>query len=291
MQIEIIFLGTGSGIPTIKRSHPAILINYNGDYLLFDCGENCQIGLQKAKVSPLKINRIFITHWHADHFAGLIPLIETMHLLKREKPLYIYAPDASEFVDSILDMSYWSAGFELIAKNVSDFKKIFSSKKYDIFSMPVKHSVPSFGYIFREKGRWNINMQKAREYGLSGKELQVLKENRKINKNGRNIKLKDVADYTKGRKIIYSGDTEIYEEVFKKASGSVLIHDSTFIDEGRHKHSSAIDVATLAKNYKVKKLILTHFSRRYKNMSVFKKAIVPIFKNVIFAEDGMRVFI
>ncbi len=286
--IEIRFLGTGSGIPTLKRGQPSILIIYNGEYLLFDCGENCQIGLQKIKVSPLKINNIFISHWHADHFAGLLPLIETMHLLNRSKPLYVYGPDASAFIEEMMELSYWGTGFELIGKDVSGFEKILSAENYEIFSIPVKHSVPSSGYIFKEKGKWNINMEKARKFGLKRGELQKLKKDGKL--VGRKvIRLADVADFTEGRKIIYSGDTEVCESLFREAFGSVVIHDSTFLENGKHSHASAIEVANLAKKYKVKKLILTHFSRRYEDMSEFRKVVKSIFKNVVIARDGMRV--
>ena len=105
--IEITFLGTVSGIPSKDRNHPAIAVEYYGESketLLFDCGEGTQKQLMFAGISFMKIDKIFITHWHADHFAGLIPLLATMNLEKRMKPLQIFAPDAERFVSNIMDM-------------------------------------------------------------------------------------------------------------------------------------------------------------------------------------------
>lgn len=287
--INITFLGTGSGIPTISRHNPAILLKYQGDYLLFDCGEACQIALQKIKVSPVRIKRIFITHWHADHFAGLLPLIETLHLSNRKEPLEVYGPEASRFVDAIVELSYWGIGFEIkpINVNLEEVEKIYSDE-YEIYSIPVKHSVPAVGYLFKEKDHWKIDMKKAKKYGLQGKILSDLKEVGGIKFKNKIIKIEDIGFMKKGRKIIYSGDTEPCKKLFKLAKDSLMIHDSTFIEPFPERpHSSAVEIAKLAKEYKVKKLVLTHFSKRYKTISL--KTIKPIFKNTVAAKDLMKI--
>lgn len=295
MPIEIIFLGTGSGVPTLQRNQPAILLNYNGDYILFDCGEGCQLAMQKAKISPMKIKRICISHWHADHFSGLLPLIETMHLFGRTEKLEIYGPEASRFIDSLLELSYLGFGFEIETKDAGtdDKEKIFSGTDYGIFSLPAKHSVPAVSYLFAEKDKWNIDMKKAKRLGLSGHILQDLKEKEKIKFKGKIIKIGDIARLTAGRKIIYSGDTEPSENLFKERP-DLLIHDGTFVEEDEIKtysHSNAEEVARLAKKYKIKRLVLTHLSRRYKTEKPLLDAVRPIFKNAIVAKDGMRIVI
>lgn len=289
--IEITFLGTGAAVPTPKRSHPAIILHYGGEYVLFDCGEGTQLQLQKAKISPLKISKIFITHWHADHFAGLLPLIETLHLEKRKEPLEIYGPDASKFIDAIIELSYWSIGFDIIAKDVSPNNKIFENNLFEISTVRTKHSVPSVGYCFKERDHIHIDVKKAAKFGLEGKDLKEIRESGKIKTNKGLVKLEDISKITPGRKIIYSGDTTISPELFKKARGiDLLIHDGTFIDkiEGRE-HASARDVARLAKQSDVKKLILTHISKKYKNDKEINKVVKGIFKNTIVAEDLMMV--
>ena len=112
--LEIVFLGTGSGIPSKRRNHAAIWLRYEGETLLWDCGEGTQRQLLKAGINFMKIDRIFITHWHADHWAGLIGLIQTMNLEKRRKALHIYGPDAERFVGDILDLDYWGPRFRVV---------------------------------------------------------------------------------------------------------------------------------------------------------------------------------
>src|SRR2546428_4314550 len=151
--LEITFLGTVSGIPTRDRNHPAIILEYYGeqkDTLLFDCGEGTQRQLLIAGINFMDIDKIFITHWHADHFAGLIPLIQTMNLEKRRKPLKIFGPEAERFVSDIVDLGYFGLRFEIEAINLpfegSDATKIFEAEDYEVLSIPVLHTVPAVAY-------------------------------------------------------------------------------------------------------------------------------------------------
>jgi len=293
--INITFLGTGAAIPSPRRHHAAILLHYGPDYFLFDCGEGTQLQMEKARVSPMKISKIFITHWHADHFAGLLPMIETLHLSRKEKPLEVYGPEASRFIDSIVELSYWGIGFEIIPKDFDEEKeleKIVETDKYEIYAIKVKHSVPTVGYCFKEKDHWNIDVKKAEKFGLEGKQLKKIKERGKIKVGNKTIKLEQIAIKKLGRKIVYSGDTEPCKELFEMArEADLLIHDGTFVElpDFERPHSSAVEVAKLAKKYKVKKLVLTHLSRRYKTTREILDAVKPIFKNVIVAEDMMKI--
>lgn len=293
--INITFLGTGAAVPTLKRRHAAILFQYGGDYFLFDCGEGTQLQMEKARVSPMKLSKMFITHWHADHFAGLLPMIESLHLSRRTEPLEVYGPEASRFIDAIIELSYWGVGFGIKARDVDEEKeveKIVDNDKYEIYSIRVKHSVPTVGYCFKEKDHWHIDVKKAKKYGLEGKQLKVIKNEGKIKVGKRTIKLEQIAIRNEGRKIVYSGDTIPCRQLFEMAEGAdLLIHDGTFIElpSLERPHSSAIEVAKLAKKYKVKKLVLTHISRRYKNGKEVLDAVKPIFKNAIVAEDLMKI--
>lgn len=293
--INITFLGTGAAIPSLKRRHAAILFHYGPDNFLFDCGEGTQLQMEKARVSPMKLSKIFITHWHADHFAGLLPMVESLHLSRRKEPLEIYGPEASRFIDAIVEMSYWGIGFDIKAHDFDEEKeieKLIDNDKYEIYAIKVIHSVPAVGYCFKEKDHWNIDVKKAKKYGLEGKKLKVIKENGEIKVGKKIIKLEQIAIKKTGRKIVYSGDTEPCKALFEMAKNAdLLIHDGTFIElpDLERPHSSAVEIAKLAKRYKVKKLILTHLSRRYKSTKEVLDAVEPIFKNVIVAEDLMKV--
>jgi ribonuclease Z len=204
--INITFLGTGAAIPTLKRRHAAILFQYGGDYFLFDCGEGTQLQMEKVKVSPMKLSKIFITHWHADHFAGILPMIESLHLSRKKEPLEVYGPEASRFIDALIELSYWGIGFEIKAKDIDEEKnveKIVDNERYEIYAIGVKHSVPTVGYCFKEKDHWKIDVKKAKKYGLEGKILREIKEKGKVKFNNKIVKLEQIATKKEGRKIVY----------------------------------------------------------------------------------------
>jgi len=292
--IDLFFLGTGSGIPSLERHHPAILFRRAGEHFLFDCGEAAQLGLERAKISPMKISRIFISHWHADHFAGLLPLIETLHMSKRTEPLHIYGPEATRFVDALLELSYWGVGFEIRVTEcpVDKPELILKGDNYDVYSVPVNHSVPAVGYLFKEKSHWTIDMAKAKAAGLGpSHDLQILKDSGELKTGKRTVYLKDIAKEKPGRSVAYSGDTLAHEPFFNFVQGcDLLIHDGTFIEPFPERaHADVKEVATLANRYKIKRLILTHISHRYRDTIEMTKVAKKIFKNVVVAEDNMKV--
>jgi len=171
--IIITFLGTVSGIPSLRRNHSAIALEYFTDYrdvLLFDCGEGTQKQLMKSGISFMQINKIFISHWHADHFAGLIPLIQTMNLENRKKQLTIYGPEAEKFVSDIVDLGYFGLRFPVKAINVpfegSEISLVHETEDYEILSIPVYHSVPTVAFCLKEKDKWNIDEDKLRKLGI-----------------------------------------------------------------------------------------------------------------------------
>ena len=295
--INITFLGTGAAIPSLSRRHPAILLQYKGDYILFDCGEGTQTQLQKARISPMKISKIFISHWHADHFAGLLPLIESLHLSRRKEPLDVYGPEASRFIDSIIELSYWGIGFQVRPHDTDEEKeveKIFENDSFEIFAIKVKHSVPAFGYCFKERDSWNIDVRKAKKFGLAGMKLKEIKEKGKIKVKNKIVKLEQVAKRRVGRKIVYSGDTMPCKELFEfSREADLMIHDGTFAEpiSIERPHSSALETAKLAKKYKIKKLVLTHLSRRYKTSDEVLRIAKSVFDNTVVASDMMRIIL
>jgi len=294
--LEIVFLGTSSGIPTKRRNHAAIWLRSDKDCMLWDCGEGTQRQLMSAKLSFMKINRIYITHWHADHWAGLLAMLLTMNLEKRKNDLHIYGPEAERFVGDILDLGYFGQGFRVIAHDVpyegSEAASIFKTNEFEILSTPVKHTIPAVGYCFKERDRWNVNLKKAAKFGLKqGPLIGKLKKFGAIELNGKTIKLADVADLRKGIKAVYSGDTKPCKNLDNLArDADVLIHDATFETERADKmHSGAREAAKTAKQAGVEKLILTHFSRRYVDVKPLLEEARKVFKNTMVAEDFMKI--
>jgi len=295
--LEIVFLGTGSGIPTPRRNHPAIYLSYDKFACLFDCGEATQLQLFKARINYMRIDHIFITHWHADHWLGLIGLLQTMNLEKRRKPLYIYGPEAERFIADILDLDYYGISFRIIAKSLpfegNELTKVYETKDFEILSIPVVHSVPAVAYCFKEKDRINVDIKLAEKlYGLKqGPLVGRLKELGKIMFKGKLIKLEDVSKIRKGFKIVYSGDTFPCDNIVKISNNAdVLIHDATFEDKKVERmHSGAINAAEIAKKANARLLILTHFSRRYLIEKELEEKAKKIFENTIAAKDFMKI--
>ena len=299
--IEITFLGTGSAIPSKTRNHPAIALEYYGEQketILFDCGEGTQKRLMEAGISFMKIDKIFITHWHADHFAGLIPLIQTMNLEKRKKVLKIFGPEAERFVSDIIDLGYFGLRFPIEAINV-DFegdiiKKIENSEEYEIYSIPVLHTVPAVAFCFKEKEKWNIDKEKLKKMNLHGgmwlKKIKALGE---AEFKGKKVKLEEIASKRSGLKIVYTGDTKPCENVVKISKGvDLLIHDSTFLESEDSKtksHANVKEAAKIAKDANVKQLILTNISRRYTSTKEMEIEAKKIFPNSKVAFDLMKV--
>ncbi len=294
--LEIVFLGTGSGIPSKRRNPASIWLRYEDESMLWDCGEGTQRQMMLYKVSFMKVSRIFITHWHADHWAGLIGLMQTMNLESRKDNLYIYGPEAERFVGDILDLDYWGPRFKIIPKNVpfegDEPNVVYMSKKFEINSIPVNHTVPAVAYLFREKDTWNVDIKKAEElYGLTqGPAVGRLKKYRVIRFRGQKVSLEDVGILTPGIKIVYTGDTRSCKNLEKICNeADLLIHDATFMDEKENRmHSGAKEAAKLANKCKVKELMLTHFSRRYQDVKPLRDEAKKTFLKTKIAEDGMR---
>lgn len=299
MMIVITFLGTVSGIPSKKRSHPAIVLEYYSEEketLLFDCGEGTQRQLQIADISFMDIDKIYITHWHADHFAGLLPLIATMNLEKRMKELKIFGPEAEKFVNLIMELGYFGSRFPVKAIDVpftgNEINVIDETEKYKILSIPVHHTVPAVAYCFKENDKWSIDLDKLKKMGLRrGRWLKKLKRDGKAEYRGMLVNIEDVAKLKRGLKVVYSGDTKPCDNILiLSKDADLLIHDSTFLEEEETKaHADVTQAAKIAKKAKVKQLILTHISRRYTDVRELEEKARKVFPASRVAYDLMKI--
>ena len=258
-QIEVTFLGTTAAIPTKHRNHAAIYIRYQSEneYMcLFDCGEGTQRQIFSAGLNFMRINDIFITHWHADHFAGLLGLVQTMNMEDRKKDLNIFGPEAGKFVPTLMTLGYGTKGFHVAHNNVefegTRLSTLLETDEFMICSMPMKHSIPAVAYAFVEKDRIKIDKEKAHALGLppKGEIYRQIKEKGSVVFKGSTIALEDLALVEKGKKIVYSGDTLINNNMLALArNADLLIHDATFLEKDREsgqKHASIEEVLKLA---------------------------------------------
>ena len=302
-KIEITILGTTAGIPTRDRAQPAIHVNYYDEKeftCLFDCGESAQRQCMIAGINMMRIDDIFISHWHGDHCLGLTGMIDTMDFEGRTEPLRVYAPE-SRRISKILRFSGSVEKFKVIARKVpsrgTKITRLLETDRLSIVSLPVKHNLPSVCYALIEKDKVSIDLQKARRLGLpeEGKLYKRIKDTGEITVSGRRIKLEDIGTVKKGKKIVYSGDTEICDNLRKIArDADLLIQDCTYFEEQGpdrlYEHAAFPEIAKMVKEENVKRTVLTHISRKYADPEELKN-IVKDHPGFEVAEDFMKVVV
>ena len=297
--MEIIFLGTSSAVHSKERNHPSIALKAFGDIMLFDCGEGTQRQILFTKVSPMKISKIFITHYHGDHILGLPGLLQSMSLHGRESKLTIYGPHGlNNIKNAIYSLGYCAIDFPVEFVEI-DSGIIEETDEYVITAQRVRHNVPTLAYSIEEKKKPRFLREKAIELGVPvGPAFGRLHNGEEVEVNGKIIKPEQVlGEPRKGIKITYSGDTRPCEEIISLAQDStILIHESTFINKDNtnaeeHAHSTSIDAAYTAKYSNSKELILTHISTRYgeEYANIMLKEAREIFENTRIAKDLMEI--
>ncbi len=297
--MKITFLGTTGSIPTAKRSLPAIAIKLDKELLLFDCGEGTQRQMAMAHISPLKVDAIFITHLHGDHFLGLAGLVQTMSLMGRERPLEIYCPAGEkDLIERYLKIPHYTLTFDVSIKELRPGEEV-QRKGYRIIASEPDHPVPELAYALVEgKRAGKMNVEKALKLGVKpGPDFSKLKSGRSVKlPDGRVVHPRDVIEAERrGRKIVYSGDTRPSENLVELANGAdVLIHEATLSDElldkaEENKHSTPGGAAEIARRAGVRQLALVHISPRYKEDTELLEQARKIFPNTVVAHDFMEI--
>jgi ribonuclease Z len=296
MSLRVIFLGTGGSVPTVKRGLPAILIQRKGEQIVFDCGEGVQRQMVKAKCGFHKKMKIFITHMHGDHVLGLPGLLQTMALLDRERKLEVYGPAGiRRFLECIKETVQFVLTFEVMVHEIEKEGVVCEEDEYAVEAVWADHVVPSLAYAFVEKPRaGRFYPEKARHLGVpEGPLWGRLQQGRKVKlSDGRIVKPEQVVGENRvGRKIVYSGDTRPFDGLARLATDAdLLIHDSTLDDDLTDKakedgHSTPSQAAGIASKARVKCLILTHVSARYKNARALLEQARKVFEHAEMAED------
>ena len=297
--MEIIFLGTSSAVHSKERNHPSIALKAFGEIMLFDCGEATQRQLLHTNVSPMKISKIFLTHYHGDHILGLPGLLQSMSLNGRKEKLTIYGPKGLDKIrDAIYSLGYCAIEYPVDFVEI-DSGRIIDTEEYFIEAQRVRHNVLTLAYSIEEKKKPRFLREKAVELGVPvGPAFGRLHNGEEVEVNGKIIKPEQVlGEPRKGVKITYSGDTRPCEEMIMFARDStLLIHESTFITDDNthaeeHAHSTSADAAMIARESNSKELILTHISTRYgpEYAQILLKEAREIFENTRLAYDLMEI--
>lgn len=292
--IEITVLGTACMQPTKNRNHPGILLSYKNENLLFDCGENIQRQLRKIGFKPAKITRLFISHWHGDHTLGLPGLMYSMAADQFAKKLFIYGPPGTK--NKLRYLLKVFAGEKPIEHEVVEIKakakKVLTFPDFIIEVYPLEHCIPSLGYSFLEKDRRRIRSEYIKK--IPGLLLGKLQKNQPVVYQNKKISPQDATYLVKGKKIVIIMDTRPCDNFLKLAQNAdILFSESTHLYQDQEKakeyyHMTAREAGLLANQAEAKKLVLLHFSPRYKDLDEFRKEAKEIFNDVVCAEDFMK---
>lgn len=295
--MEITFLGTSQAIPTESRNHTAILLRYEDEMILVDCGEGTQRQFRKAHINPCKLTRVLITHWHGDHILGLPGLIQTLALNNYNQTLHIYCPKGtSHYLDELLRMFAFIGKVD-IERHEVDEGIFLETKKFQLEAYRMKHSTRCLAYAFKEKDKTRIDKGELKKFRVpNGPLIGELQRGKDIMLNGKKIKSKDVVYHEKGKKIAVIMDTALVDECYEAAKDSdLLICESTYLSDDEEKareymHLTSEQAAHIAKKSNSKKLYLTHISQRYEHVpQLILKEARKVFKNSFLAEDLTKV--
>lgn len=303
MPFSVIILGSSSALPTSNRNLTAHLLDVDERFFLIDCGEGTQLQLRKYKAKLSRLNHIFLTHLHGDHVFGLPGLISTLNLLGRKNDLHIYShPHLEKILNQYLSYFFAKLDFSIVYHplNLASYQLIYEDNKLEVYSFPLKHRVPTCGFLFKEKQKLkNIRKEMIDYYHIPVKEIAGIKE-------GKNFTLEDGSVIPNNRLTIdppatgsyaFCSDTAFLPEIVSYIKHvDLLYHEATFSEEDKDRaietlHSTAKDAATIAQMAEVKKLIIGHFSARYKDITSLLQEARSIFPNTEAAEDGMEIVI
>ena len=299
MDFSVIVLGSGAAAPTNLRNCSSQIVKISGKRLLVDCGESTQNQLRHAHQNIQSINTVFLSHLHGDHFFGLPGLLSTMHLCGRNKALTVFAPKgAKEAIELLLTISkselQYSLNFEELT--MDEPTVVYQEKNFHVTAFPLRHTVPTYGYLFEEETPLlNIKPQIISKYVLTNQQCVQIK-------HGEDLTLDDGtvvpnAELTlprrKPHRYAYCCDTAYDETLIPIIQGVDMLcmestYDSSFASLAEQRcHCTAAQAATIAAKAEVGRLLLTHFSARYREVDVILQEASAIFPNTVCAEDGM----
>jgi ribonuclease Z len=298
MSIQLCILGSGSATPTAYRNPTSQYLSIKNHHFLVDCGEGTQSQIRKNKLSFQKIDKIFISHLHGDHYLGLFGLLSTLTLNNREKPVKLYAPkDLEELLNLQKKVSRvtWSFELKFIPTNPKEPELIFEDDEITIHSFPLKHRVPTTGFVFREKP----NDRKLIPQRLIDFDIPIYA--RKQIKKGADFEMEDgtiisnselTTDPLPSKSFAFCSDTIFDETIIPNITGvDLLYHEATFLKNlekraKETKHSTSEQAAVIAKKAHVGKLIIGHFSSRYINLEDHLTEAKEVFENTELALEN-----
>jgi len=300
MTFEVTILGSSGALPAHFRHPTAQIVNHNESYFLLDCGEGSQMQLDKFGLKRSRINNIFISHLHGDHYYGLMGLITSYILLSRTQPLYIYGPQGlKDRIAAHIDINDADIGFaiyinELEEPEYGSSNLLTESEILEIYYFPLKHRITCFGYLFKEKLRQrNVIKSKIEEHNLTVSEIIHLKEGKDILRKNEVLKNEDFTKApAKPRSYAFCTDTlPVIDDYTFLKNVDLLYHEATFLQNDLERatktyHTTATQAATLANKLNLKQLLIGHFSAKYQNLNMLLDEAKQTFGKTYLATEG-----
>ncbi len=292
---DLVILGTSSQQPTRTRNHGAYLLRLNNEGFLFDPGEGTQRQFIFADISPTTITRIFISHFHGDHCLGLGSMLMRLNLDKVDHPIHCYYPFSGR--KNFKALRYGCIYHEHIQVIEHPIKKsgvVHDDGSFTVTAEFLNHGIDTIGYRITEADRLKFDKEKLQQFGIKGAEIRVLQQEGSIEKNKKRVSITDVSWLRKGDSFAYIMDTRPSPKLVKLAKGAkTLLSESTYLEEHKelaqkHLHMTAKEAALIAKEAGVERLVLSHFSARYTDSSLFEKEAKELFANTFAATDLAR---
>ena len=296
--MKLTILGCYAATPRTITNPTSQLLEIKNRMFLIDCGEGTQVQLRKNKIKFSKINQVFISHLHGDHFFGLIGLISTFSLLGRTTDLHIYGPKGIKEIVILqlrLSNSWTNYGLFFHELESNESVVVFEDDKVLVTTIPLKHRVYTNGFLFQEKaGERKLNMDTVLNYEIDSCYYQKIKNGKDITlEDGRVIPNTELTfDPIQPKSYAFCSDTVYHEAILPIIENvDVLYHESTFLESEqslaeRTLHSTAKEAARIALIANAKQLILGHYSTRYDSINLFKDEAQTVFSEVLLAEDG-----
>ncbi len=297
---ELTFLGTSAMAPTKERNPSSVYVRYRSHGILLDCGEGTQRQMKIAGIKAPKVTKILISHWHGDHVLGLPGLLQTLASLDYHDVLEIYGPSGSkQFLGYVLkSFAYDAKVLEIKLHEIEKEGVVFEDDDLMISAHELHHGIPCVGYVLSEKTKWSISMAKVKKLGLKeGSWLTEIQRGNTVTVGGKKVKPEDIATEVQGKKIGWVSDTSPCENLNSIAAhADLLISEATYTsrleDKGEaYGHMTAEQSALLASRNSAKKLVLTHFSQRYKTTEDVLEEAQRYFDNVVCAYDFLKIHV
>ncbi len=303
MSFKVTILGSSGALPAYGRHPSAQLVEIQSKYFLIDCGEAVQMQLMRFGANFHRINHIFISHLHGDHYLGLMGLIFTMHLQRRTNDLHLYShPGLDEIITTQLRHSRSATNFNIIFHRLQKDERsvIYENDTLTVETIPLRHKLPCSGFLFREKPKQRRIDKTRLPDGLAIRQIAGLKLGADVvDENGTVLHRNEDLTFPPrhSRSYAYCSDTAYAPTIVDQIKDvDLLYHEATFLEDERDKatetmHSTASDAARMAKTAGVKKLLLGHYSARYKDLTPLLDESRLHFENSMLAIEGEEIII